>query len=176
MDKYEFQRFMQRFIQNAKKITAIILVSGTITGVGLGALIIGVKDIIAANSSKGWPTVSGTITRSKVLVSEHKTSRTNQPSKTEDYYSPDVAYKYIVNGMTMKGDTIRYGLATNRAQAEKIVQQYPKGKEVEIYYNPRNPGQSVLQPGYFGGLLFFPVMGLIGIVAGVFSWWFIKDL
>ncbi|MCI5207547.1 MAG: DUF3592 domain-containing protein, partial [Candidatus Electrothrix sp. ATG2] len=62
------------------------------------------------------------------------------------------------------------------AAAEKIVRQYPKGGEVEIYYNPGDPEESVLQPGYFGGLLFFPIMGVMAMLAGVFSWWFIKDI
>jgi len=164
------------FMQKVKKIIAVVLVSGTITGLGLGAFVIGVNEIIGATSSKEWPTVNGTIIRSKILVSEHKTSRANQTSQTEDYYLPDVAYRYSINGVTLQGDNIRYGLATNKAQAEKIVQQYSVGKVIEIYYNPDNSEQSVLQPGYFGGLFFFPIMGFIGILAGVFSGWIIKDL
>ncbi|MCI5141791.1 MAG: DUF3592 domain-containing protein [Candidatus Electrothrix sp. ATG1] len=176
MDKYALQRFMRRFLENAKKVIAIILVSGTLTGIGLGALVIGVKDIVNANSSKGWPTVSGTVIRSKVLVSEQTTSRSNQTSQTDDYFSPDVAYSYVVDGNTLKNDNIRYGLATNKSAAEKIVQQYPKGGEVEIYYNPSDPVESVLQPGYVGGLLFYPIMGVVAMLAGVFSWWFIKGI
>lgn len=34
-------------------------------------------------------------------------------------------------GRYSKNDNIRYGLATNKAQAEAIVQEYLKGKEVE---------------------------------------------
>ncbi|MCI5125353.1 MAG: DUF3592 domain-containing protein [Candidatus Electrothrix sp. AR5] len=176
MNKYELQRFIQEFIKNAKKVIAIILVSGTMIGLGLGAFVIGAKDIINAHSSKGWPTINGTVIRSKVFISEQTTSRTNQTSQIDDYYSPDVAYRYIVDGAMLKGDNIRYGLVTNKAAAEKIVQQYPEGNEVEIYYHPDNPEESVLQPGYFGGLLFFPLMGVMAMFAGVFSWWLIKDI
>ena len=151
-----------------KKILAIVLVSGLMTGMGLMAIFIGMQEIIGAYSSKGWPSVMGTVIRSKVLVSKSSTSSSGQLSRTETSYTPDVAYRYVVDGTTIKNDNIRYGLATNKYISENLVKQYPVGKEVKIFYNPGNPKQSVLQPGYFGGLLLMPILGLLATSAGLF--------
>ena len=169
MRRYIFRQYLKI----AKKVLAIVLVSGVITGLGLGALLIGVSEIIDAHSSTGWPSTTGIVLRSQVLISEHTTSRSNQTSQTDEYYSPDIAYRYVINGDTYRNDNIRYGLATNKPDAEELVRQYPVGNTAEVFYDPDDPKKSVLQPGYFGGLAFFPIMGLIATLFGLFAGWFL---
>jgi len=38
------------------------------------------------------------------------------------------------------------GLASNRA-ARRAAARYPEGKEVEVWYDPRDPSRAVLEPG-----------------------------
>lgn len=153
----------------AKTIVAIILVSGLILAMGTGAFVIGIQEIIAAKSSSNWPTVNGIIFRSEVKVTREGSSRTGATSRTTYSYQPVVGYQYLVDDKQLSGETIRYGLVTNKSRAEKTVKKYPLKAEVIVYYNPAKPEQSVLEPGYTGGLLFMPVMGLIVIGCGLLS-------
>jgi hypothetical protein len=50
------------------------------------------------------------------------------------------------------------------AGAAEIIRQYPVGSQVTVYFDPRNPMNSVMQPGLnFGS--YFVVVG-----AGIFVW------
>ncbi len=153
----------------AKTIVAIILVSGLILTLGTGAFVIGIQEFIAAKSSGNWPSVNGIIFHSEVKVTRESGSRSGATSRTTYSYQPVVNYQYLVNDKQLTGETIRYGLVTNRPRAEETVAKYPLKAKVIVYYNPDKPEQSVLEPGYSGGLLFMPVMGLVVIGCGLLS-------
>lgn len=84
-----------------------------------------------------WPTVQGTIVESKVVG--------------DRAFRPDVDYVYTVDGNEYSGTSYLnlpgFGGRTSRFDAaEKLVNQYPKGSSVTVYYNPENPQQSTLLP------------------------------
>ncbi len=135
---------------------------------GTGAFVIGIQEFIAAKSSTNWSTVNGIVFRSEVKITR-ESSRSGGTSRTTYSYQPLVSYQYLVNDKQFTGETIRYGLVTNKPRAEKTVGKYPLKTEVIVYYNPDKPEQSVLEPGYSGGLLFMPVMGLVVIGCGLLS-------
>jgi len=153
----------------AKTVFAIILVSGLILGMGTAAFVIGIQEIIGASASKTWSTVNGTVIRSRIEKSEQRTSRSSGTSITTYSYQPDVTYRYTVNNTTITGQRISWGQVTNREMAEDIILKYPLNKEVVVYYDPADPEQSVLVPGYSGGLLFMPSLGLAVIASGLLS-------
>ena len=54
-----------------------------------------------------------------------------------------------MQGTSYSGDRIEYGTLgkDNPAHAERIVDNYPKGKNVRVYYMPGQVTESILEPG-----------------------------
>lgn len=67
-----------------------------------------------------------------------------------DYTSvnPHIVYKYQVNGYEYQSDQIRAGDVimsySGGGSAYDLVDKYPVGLEVTIYYDPSNPSMSCL--------------------------------
>jgi hypothetical protein len=94
-----------------------------------------------AATSKSWPSVPGTITRSEVKVWK---------SDGNTHYEPDIAYSYSVEGKKYSSSKITVGdgaLDNNVSKAKRLQAEYPAGKEVDVYYDPDLPESAVLQPG-----------------------------
>lgn len=86
--------------------------------------------------SDSWPSVKGSIAKSEVARSE------------KGSYYPDIVYRYEVNGRTYYDDWLRstadmYGY---REPVQKVVDQLPVGREVEVFYSPSRPDVSYLEP------------------------------
>ena len=118
-----------------------------------------------ARKSMDWPSVAGVIERSKV-VSKRKSDGT--------MYSADVAFAYEVDGQGFKGSNVTFGggmSSSNSRMANSVVSRYRKGQKVDVFHDPEEPGNSVLEPGaswkswlVFGiGLLFLGVGVLMGV-------------
>jgi hypothetical protein len=108
-----------------------------------------------------WPTVTGTITESRV--------RYDAPYDDPDYshaYSPVVRYEYTVAGVTYKsaefGD--RDPVTEDRAQA--IIDRYPVGEPVTVYYDPAHPHASALEQGRGSAPWGKLALGLVGLLTG----------
>jgi len=123
------------------------------------AFYIGKPTVDNAKASLDWPTVEGRIT-----VSEVQRKR----NKDKVSYAANVGYDYEVNGEQRMGDTVWFGgnfSSSSSGFAHKTVDRYPKGTQVKVYYDPKNPDRAVLEPGTFWstymvygvGLLFFGV-------------------
>lgn len=86
-----------------------------------------------------WPSTHGTVTKSRVQVSggEYTT------------VTPHVEYQYDIGGTMYASTRIRAGDAimtkTTAESAYDIVERYPVGAEVVVYYNPDNPAESALE-------------------------------
>lgn len=123
-----------------------------------------------AESSKDWPSVTGSIITSEVI---------NSRRSKGTMYSPKVAYSYIVEGKHLENSALDNGAAwssSNSSTSYAIVNKYSQGSRVPVYYNPQNPSQSVLETGipssltwaYRGGLVAL-VLGLLVVLSGVKS-------
>jgi len=160
--------------ETGKAILVIVIVSGLMFFLGGFALFIGVREIVGARSSRNWPSVDGTVIRSKVRVSESRGTDSSGKSTTTYDYEADIGYRYAVgDGAALQGDRLSFGGLTNRAIAERTVKKYPVGATVKVYYDPGKPEQSVLEPGYSGGMLFMPIMGTVVVGCGLLSAWLI---
>ena len=91
-------------------------------------------------AARGWSVVSGEIPQSEIKESRGRYGR---------YYTPRVSYEYRVNGVTYSGWRVVFGDAsfTSDASARERAASLQVGNQVKVYYNPRAPGQSVLEPG-----------------------------
>ena len=89
-----------------------------------------------AAQSKSWPTVTGRVLTSEVSVRLGKGPRN----------LANVSYTYEVDGTRYESSRIRFGQGRTRfrSQAEELVGRYPAGSDVDVHYNPADPGVAVL--------------------------------
>lgn len=132
-------------------------------GVGIGLGIWGWGVLTNARVSEGWPTAAGRVVRSEV---EHSTD-----SEGGDSYLPQIDYRYQVEGQDYENDRVRYGenSYSNRRQAEAEAEKYPVGRQVEVYYEPGDPENSVLEPGATLGSYLGVCMGALFLGIGLIA-------
>jgi hypothetical protein len=109
--------------------------------------------------ARGWLTVPGRIVSSKV-ESRRRTGVGGKAGAMGNY--PAVVYEYVVQGRKYTGKRLSIGEEVADAGVERTLGRYPKGAEVDVYYNPAKPQEAVLErdlpPNFgkaIGGLLAF---------------------
>ena len=137
--------------------------------VGIGLTFWGWTILQNARASASWPTADGIVTRSEVT---HSTD-----SDGGDSYSPKVTYRYTVNNVSQTNTTIKFGenSYSSRRRAETIINNYPVGKNVTVYYDPEKTDRSVLEPGVSAGSYIVIGIGvffiLLTIIITPLSFW-----
>ena len=124
------------------------------------ALLILVK-LPKAVASLTWPTTEGTVISSEVAEAGF--------SYTEGWY-PHVSYCYSVNGKDyVSGDVEVIGVANGSTAdyARQVVERYPVGEQVEVYYAPDNPSVALLESGIPNNGVFTPLLFFAGVAGGV---------
>ncbi len=94
-----------------------------------------------AKASTDWPSVKGVVTSAEVIR-----------SRSDDgvNYRPEVLFDYTVEDEKYQQGNIRYdgNWSTNKSTyANKMVRKYKVGTEVDVYYDPNEPFEAVLEPG-----------------------------
>ncbi len=124
-------------------------------GIGLAMLFLvgssvffvkGLDQISLAFKSSAWPTVEGVITESKVV---HHTG--THDYRKDDTYQPVVQYTFTVDQTEYASDRIGYRAYTSfhdQEDAMAVAEQYPKGKQVMVSYQPDDPTQCALETGF----------------------------
>ncbi|NPA53767.1 MAG: DUF3592 domain-containing protein [Aquificae bacterium] len=88
---------------------------------------------------------TGTIVKSQVKKVENQIAY-------EAYY-PLVEYEYEVNGKKYRSNRIFLtNLESDYNTIKKIVDKFPEGKKIDIYYNPFKPEDSLLKRNYHTGM------------------------
>ena len=122
----------------------------------------GLPSLKYAYLSKSWPMTSGIITKSEV-------DSWMKDGKTQ--YGAVIKYTYQLEG----NEHISYNIGVNSSSsnsnmsaAKKLVQEYPVGKTVDVFYDPELPDSAALIPGVragdvalAGGMLMFALLGLL---------------
>jgi hypothetical protein len=93
--------------------------------------------------SRNWPTTPGVIRAAALKTNFQKPGSTTQ-------YSPSLSYSYTVDGIPRASTRIDFAesLRFPKDQAlEWIDRNYPPGKQVTVYYDPKDPDLAVLVPG-----------------------------
>lgn len=138
----------------------------------IGILLIifwGIPTARNAMESKDWPSTDGWITISDVSK--------NYDSEDDGFtYGAKVMYSYTVNGMTYLGGTVAFGdySSSDQTHASDIVSRYPIGKNVKVYYDPKDPKTSVLEPGTGWSSLVGFMAGIGFVVIGVVGFLFAR--
>lgn len=96
-------------------------------------------------ASQHWPKVTAHITSSQVNTGT---------SNAGTWWAPSVGYEYEIAGKTYASSTIRYLMPHfyQESPAADVTIPYQTGSDVRVAYNPRNPGESVLEPGVPAGM------------------------
>jgi len=115
-----------------------------------------------AYESKSWPVTGGTIMKSEVdsWIKDGKSQ-----------YAALIKYTYLVDGEEYSSYKIGVNNSSsnsNMSAAKTLVEEYPVGKTVDVFYDPEVPDSAALIPGVragdvalAGGMLLFAIIGLL---------------
>lgn len=87
--------------------------------------------------AKGWSSTVGTVTLSTIDMRK-------SGSRISIQY-PVVHYSYQVLGREYEANKIMPGAEIGGSGAQKVVNRYPVGAQVIVFYNPQNPYEAVLE-------------------------------
>jgi hypothetical protein len=132
--------------------------------VGAGTAFFGIRGLIRANASDDWPSIQGKVVESSV---ERHSSSGNKGNRST--YHAEILYEFEVDGKTYNGERIAYGDygSSNPSHARQLVNRYPKGKEITVYYMPGNPEECLLEKGVKAQSWFLPGFGLLFLTVGI---------
>lgn len=124
--------------------------------------------------SRRWPTVTGTVDRSEV---EYCTVGDLGIAGTpESAYQAVIAYVYTVSGAHFRGTQIGFTslpVRPTRAEAHNDIRRYRLGSAVVVYYDPRRPQRSVLEPGAEPSSVVFGLLSGVAAI-GLLCWGVLK--
>lgn len=163
--------------------------------IGILVLFFGVKELIKAMVSKKWPTTIGKIVSSEVyrdtILKDVKKAKNDgklpdsiekfvstqaNTSRGKPTYEVDVFYNYSVNNIEYSSNKVSFGgeAYNNPRFAQRIVNRYPQGKDITVYYNRDNPEESVLEPGTTSACYFIIVFGFIFAAVGYYMLFYLN--
>jgi hypothetical protein len=119
-----------------------------------------------ANAAQSWNTVMG-----RILSADVEPRRSHSEHGYTTSYYPVVMYEYQVNGQRFMGSRINFGAQVGYGSAnwaQKTIMRYQTGGMVEVYYDPNDPTQSVLERSAgSGSRILVLVAVLIFVILGV---------
>jgi hypothetical protein len=139
---------------------------------GIGIVVSVLGDIrggdAASREAAGWPTTTGTVTRTWIETSETVGDR----GRRHTLYAPRVAYDYEVQGVRYSGERLSLNQAHQQAarrDAENELKSYAVGTSVEVHYDPNAPGISALIIEGTGSISWLGVG--VGALVALFGAW-----
>ncbi len=110
--------------------------------------------------ASSWPTTEATITLSKVHVSHDDDGTT---------YKPEVHFSYRVDGQALKSESWSFSVwSGSQKWSRSVVDRYPVGSKQACFYNPRKPGDAVLDRSFqWGNLAGLFLLIFVAVGAGV---------
>jgi hypothetical protein len=118
-----------------------------------------------------WPGVEGVITASRLEERHDQVHRSDDTARTEVSFVPVVEYRYTVNGTDYTGHRIspaetRYA----RPLAQKVLDRYPVGAQVQVRHDPQDPAEAFLRVGTSWAGLGFVAIGAALAAAAIWMW------
>lgn len=127
--------------------------------IGAAAIIAGTIQLLAALRIRRWPVVRGRIEERSVGP-----STTTGASRPGRYFEPRVRYSYSVDGKPYTGQRISPAKAAyDEGHARRVVDKLPD--EVDVHYNPRDPGDGYLRPTSLALALIVMLVGWLVVAA-----------
>ena len=112
---------------------------------GVFVLLIARAILHEAKQAAGWHSTSGVIEESGI-----EKFQTLDDGRRKTMKRANVVYRYQVNGNTYRSSRLaasRWSIASNiGALTGGADKKYPPGRPVEVFFNPANPAEAVLEP------------------------------
>jgi hypothetical protein len=126
------------------------------------------RTVQAVKASKSWPSVPGRIIGASCR--EDVTGGTTSDSADSEtiWYTPFVQYEYQVGNQTYRGNRIAFSEERKGSLkvASKVLEAFPVGNPVTVFYDPAKPRDAVLQRREPGHRIFLAIMGLALVALG----------
>ena len=91
-------------------------------------------------ASRAWPSVKGTIISSEI--------RSDYFPFRGRFYQPAITHRYWVSGRVFESDSISTrSIGGSEEAAQAVVNRYPPGETVDVFYVPSAPSNAVLERG-----------------------------
>ncbi len=113
---------------------------------------------LRAKYSLQWPQAQGVVTSSRLVPGQFKQMKG---------YRPEIQYRYQVGATEYVGFRRSFNrppLATHAA-SQSVIDAYPAGKTVAVFYDPKDPAFALLEPGLAGDMTMLYRMDLFFIAA-----------
>ena len=129
--------------------------------IGLGTLVYGLRIMALGVASRGWRA-----TTARIIDAETQRRITLGPS----VFATRVRYEYDVAGTAYTGSTAYFGDRLWQSGASSLdarMNRLRREGAVPVYFDPGDPGRSVLEPGVHWQALAVVSMGLVVVLLGV---------
>ncbi len=106
-----------------------------------------------------WPSTTGTVLSSRVDA-QRSSSTTSGSRSSSVSYVPFVERSYTVDDVEYTFDQVTPMENVSRGSrwANDLARKYSEGDEVEVFYNPDNPGESFIEPVYDDTMFFIAMI------------------
>ena len=97
-----------------------------------------------AEASQAWPSTQGQIESTEIK----QNTSTDSDGYTSTTYKPLIMYSYSVMGQPYQSDRIAFGFTQSygkTAKAQEVLNKYPLNAPVNVFYDPDNPAEAVLE-------------------------------
>ena len=136
---------------------------GIFLTVGAVLLGIGLSTRSKELAAKSWPSTQGVVVYRGVREEKHEND-----NGTDYSYHPRVVFDFDLEGTTYTSEGLSFvsrGYSTHRAALEEL-KPYRNGEPVEVFYNPEDRYDAILQPGASSGSLIFLILGSVFSAVG----------
>lgn len=121
-----------------------------------------------AIETQNWSTTNGKIIDNKIVKATH----TNRKHERITVVSIAIDYEYTVNGQAYTGTVKKRAERENNSKAlhDYLLQQYPIGDALSVFYNPDKPKESTIQKGLPEGYSYIGLTLLTCLAVMTYVW------
>ncbi|MFX0040918.1 MAG: DUF3592 domain-containing protein [Candidatus Heimdallarchaeota archaeon] len=118
--------------------------------IGIIIFILILRYIVITTRCSKWPVVIGEVISSEMKPKYKKLAEFAEAVHTvASIYRPDITYTYEIDGEKYTNNTVRpvgRNLYKDKPLVQRVLNLFPEGYKVYIFYNPKNPQNSMLDP------------------------------
>ncbi|MEP6668289.1 MAG: DUF3592 domain-containing protein [Chthoniobacter sp.] len=149
---------------SAASTGCVRLFCGAFLLIGIGAFSLGtIYPALQVVAGLRWQETPCTVDSSRVVV-HHSTSSRGSPT-----YNIEVVYHYRCEAGTFTSKRYQFatGSTSGKDRKQRVVDQYPPGRQTVCYVNPSNPAEAVIHRGLNVEMLFGFIALPFALVGGV---------
>lgn len=118
--------------------------------IGILIFIFILRYIIITTRCSKWPVVVGEVIKSQMKPKSKKLAEFAEAVHTPaSIYQPDITYTYEIEGNKYTNNKVRpvgRNMTKDKPIVQRVLNLYPEGHKVYVFYNPQNPHESLLDP------------------------------